>query len=172
MITRGSPLMWSHLAHSDASGDSNANGNGERKTSAYNLRIVVLRRQRRPSRKYLHLRYRQRIYSPTTRLLGGALAGGSRSYNLVRSAYYGRTGSVSGSASLCVDHNSFNGGGSLGTKVMTLMPMGPAPSWQSLICRGVRQRCPNLRGFQRLLFDFEEETIVRFFRALLGCGKR
>jgi len=92
VVARESPLMWSHSAKSDASGESNANGNGERKSSAYNLGIVFLRRQHRISRKCLHLRYWERIYSATARLIDGALACGSRVYELGRNAYYGRIG--------------------------------------------------------------------------------
>jgi len=92
VVVREAPLMRSYSAKSDASGESNANGNGERKTSAYSLHIVVLRCQHRIWRKCLHLLYWERIYSATARLLGGALACGSRVYELGRSAYYGRIG--------------------------------------------------------------------------------
>jgi len=92
LVDREAPLMRSYSAKSDASGESNANGNGERKSSAYNLGIVFLRRQHRISRKCLHLRYWERIYSPTARLLGVALACGGRVYERGRGAYYGRIG--------------------------------------------------------------------------------
>ena len=86
--------MWSYSTKSDASGESNANRNVERKPSGYGLHIVVLRRQHRLLQICLHSRYLGRIYSPTTHLLGGALACGSRFYDLGRSAYYHTMGRI------------------------------------------------------------------------------
>jgi len=129
VVVREAPLMRSYSAKSDASGESNANGNGERKSSAYNLGIVFLRRQHRISRKCLHLRYWERIYSPTACLLGGALACGSRVYELGHGAYYGRIGQRQ-RLNLYFEYKSFKGCGSLGTKVPTPMWIGPVPrSW-------------------------------------------